>query len=70
MTGIAVVNEGPDEEPVVVPIARFSLGEDVETPDTDLVWDLVGECNTGTVRRRVRASLRHPIHVRRSKIAE
>jgi hypothetical protein len=43
VTGIAVVNEGPDGEPVVVPIARFSLGEDVEDPDMGLVWDLVGE---------------------------
>ncbi|WP_254763540.1 hypothetical protein [Natrinema marinum] len=43
VTGVAVVNEGPDGEPVVVPIARFSLGEDVEDPDMDLVWDLVGE---------------------------
>jgi hypothetical protein len=42
VTGVAVVNEGPDGEPVVVPIARFSLGEDVEDPDMDLVWDLVG----------------------------
>jgi hypothetical protein len=41
--GVAVVNEGPDDEPVTVPIARFSLGEDVEDPDYDLVWDLVGE---------------------------
>jgi hypothetical protein len=43
VTGVAVVNEGPDGEPVVVPIARFSLGEAVETPDMDLVWDLVAE---------------------------
>ncbi|MFN1126859.1 hypothetical protein ABCN43_11095 [Halobacterium salinarum] len=43
VTGVAVVNEGPDGEPVVVPIARFSLGEDVETPDKNLVWELVGE---------------------------
>ena len=43
MTGVAVVNECPDEEPVVVPIARFSLGGDVEDPDTDLMWELVGE---------------------------
>jgi hypothetical protein len=43
VTGVAVVNEGPDGEPVVVPIARFSLGEDVEDPDMDLVWDLVAE---------------------------
>ncbi|WP_198667889.1 hypothetical protein [Saliphagus sp. LR7] len=42
VTGVAVVNEGPDGEPVVVPIVRFSLGEDVETPDMDLVWELVG----------------------------
>jgi len=43
VTGVAVVNEGPDDEPVVVPIARFSLGEDVETPDTDRVWELAAE---------------------------
>ncbi|AQL44680.1 hypothetical protein BV210_18145 (plasmid) [Halorientalis sp. IM1011] len=43
VTGVAVVNEGPDGDPVVVPIARFSLGEDVETPDKDRVWELVGE---------------------------
>jgi hypothetical protein len=43
VTGVAVVNEGPDEEPVTVPIARFSLGEDVEDPDYDEVWRLVGE---------------------------
>lgn len=43
VTGVAVVNEGPDGEPIVVPIARFSLGEDVTEPDHDLVWDLVGE---------------------------
>jgi len=43
VTGVAVVNEGPNDEPIIVPIARFSLGEDVETPDMDLVWDLVGE---------------------------
>ena len=43
VTGVAVVNEGPDEEPVTVPIARFSLGEDVESPDFDSVWRLVGE---------------------------
>lgn len=46
VTGVAVVNEGPDGEPVVVPIARFSLGEDVEEPDMDLVWTLVGEAAT------------------------
>jgi hypothetical protein len=43
VTGVAVVNKGPDGEPVVVPIARFSLGEDVEDPDMGLVWGLVGE---------------------------
>jgi hypothetical protein len=43
VTGVAVVNEGPDGEPVVVPIARFSLGEDVESPDHDLVWELASE---------------------------
>ncbi|MFB6188788.1 MAG: hypothetical protein ABEI57_02790 [Halapricum sp.] len=43
VTGVAVVNEGPDGEPVVVPIARFSLGEDVEDPDMDRVWELVGD---------------------------
>ncbi|MFC6787282.1 hypothetical protein ACFQFH_15845 [Halobaculum halobium] len=43
VTAVAVVNEGPDGQPVVVPVARFSLGEDVETPDRDLAWDLVGE---------------------------
>jgi hypothetical protein len=43
LTGVAVVNEGPEGEPVVVPIARFSLGESVEDPDEELVWDLVCE---------------------------
>ncbi|MFC7142184.1 hypothetical protein ACFQMA_20395 [Halosimplex aquaticum] len=43
VTGVAVVNEGPDEEPITVPIARFSLGEDVESPDYDLVWELATE---------------------------
>ncbi|WP_459194874.1 hypothetical protein [Halosimplex sp. J119] len=43
VTGVAVVNEGPDEEPITVPIARFSLGEDVESPDYDLVWELASE---------------------------
>lgn len=43
VTGVAVVNEGPDGEPVTVPIARFSLGEDVEDPDFAVVWELVGE---------------------------
>ncbi|MFB6127722.1 MAG: hypothetical protein ABEJ79_10580 [Halolamina sp.] len=43
VTGVAVVNEGPEGEPIVVPIARFALGEDVESPDADLVWELVGD---------------------------
>ena len=43
VTGLAVVNEGPDGEPIVVPIARFSLGERVEEPDYELVWELVVE---------------------------
>jgi hypothetical protein len=43
VTGVAVVNEGPDGEPIIVPIARFSLGEDVENPDMDLIWRLVPE---------------------------
>ena len=46
VTGVAVVNEGPEDEPIVVPIARFSLGESVENPDYDLVWELVGEAAT------------------------
>ena len=37
------VNEGPDDEPIVVPITRFSFGESVEEPDYDIVWELVGE---------------------------
>jgi len=41
VTGVAVVNEGPDGEPIIVPIARFSLGEDIEDPDMDLIWELV-----------------------------
>jgi hypothetical protein len=49
VTGVAVVNEGPDGEPVVVPIARFSLGEDVEDPDYDRVWRLVGEAVSALV---------------------
>ena len=39
---MAVVNEGPDEEPIIVPIARFSLSEDIKDPDQDLNWELVG----------------------------
>jgi hypothetical protein len=41
VTGVAVVNEGPEGEPIVVPIARFSLGEDVEDPDMNLIWTVV-----------------------------
>jgi len=43
VTGAAVVNEGPDEQPIVVPIARFSLGEDVESPDFDKSWQLAAQ---------------------------
>jgi len=43
VTGVAVVNEGPDGEPVVVPIARFSLTADDVTPEDDLVWTLAAE---------------------------
>ncbi|PSP69755.1 hypothetical protein BRC79_03620 [Halobacteriales archaeon QH_8_67_27] len=43
VTGVAVVNEGPEEEPITVPIARFSLGEDVESPEYDRVWELASE---------------------------
>lgn len=43
VTGVAVVNEGPDGEPIIVPIARFSLGEDAEDADMDLIWELVPE---------------------------
>jgi len=48
VTGVAVVNEGPEEEPITVPIARFSLGEDVESPDYDLVWELASEAIRAT----------------------
>lgn len=43
VTGVAVVNEGPEGEPIVVPIARFSLGETVETPEYDRVWRLAAD---------------------------
>jgi hypothetical protein len=49
-TGVAVVSGGPDGEPVVVPIAWFSLGETVEDPDLDRVWDLVGEASRRSAR--------------------
>ncbi|MFC4357577.1 hypothetical protein ACFO0N_06385 [Halobium salinum] len=49
VAGVAVVNEGPDDEPIVVPIARFSLGEDVAEPDYDRVWRLVGEALSALV---------------------
>lgn len=66
VTGVAVVNEGPDGEPVVVPIARFSLSENVENPDHDLVWELVGKAVDALqppLRGRVRPTLRYPVHV-------
>lgn len=37
----AVVNEGPDGQPVVVPIARTSLPESRQTLDTETAWRLV-----------------------------
>jgi len=40
VTDVVEVNEGPDGEPVVVPVARFSLGRAEESPDLDVVWDL------------------------------
>jgi len=43
VTGVAVVNEGPEGQPIVVPIARFSLGETVETPEYDRVWRLAAD---------------------------
>jgi hypothetical protein len=41
VTDVAVVNEGPNGEPVVVPVARASLGEDVEDTDMNLVAETV-----------------------------
>jgi hypothetical protein len=43
VTDAHVVNEGPEGEPIVVPVARFSLGSDVDSPDLDVVWDLAFE---------------------------
>ena len=43
VSGVAVVNEGPDGEPVVVPIARVSLAESRETLDRDAAWPYVPE---------------------------
>ena len=43
VTGVAVVNEGPEGEPIVVPIARFSLGETIETPEYDRIWRLAAD---------------------------
>jgi hypothetical protein len=40
VTDVVEVNEGPEGEPVVVPVARFSLGRETESPDLDVVWDL------------------------------
>jgi len=41
VTGVAVVNEGPDGEPVTVPIARFSLEAEEVAPGDEAVWELV-----------------------------
>lgn len=43
VTDAIVVNESQDGELIVVPITQFSLGDNIETPDTDLVWGLVSE---------------------------
>ena len=43
VTGLAVVNEGPEGEPVTVPVATVSLGSDPESVDFDRVWTLVDE---------------------------
>jgi hypothetical protein len=43
VTGAAVVNEGPDGEPVVVPIVRFSLPESREELDRAAAWSVVPE---------------------------
>jgi hypothetical protein len=48
VTDAVVVNEGPEGEPVVVPVARFSLGADRDSPDFDLVWDLAAEAVRAT----------------------
>ena len=43
VTGAAVVNEGPDGEPVVVPIVRFSLPESRGELDRRAAWAVVPE---------------------------
>lgn len=43
VTGVAVVNEGPEGEPVTVPIARFSLASEAVDPQDDQVWQLVAD---------------------------
>lgn len=43
VTDVAEVNEGPAAEPIVVPVARFSLGAEKDSPDYDVVWDLAHE---------------------------
>jgi hypothetical protein len=43
VTGAAVVNEGPEGEPVVVPIARFSFPESRQSLDRDAAWSVVPE---------------------------
>jgi hypothetical protein len=40
VTDVLEVNEGPEGEPIVVPVTRYSLGRAKESPDLDLVWDL------------------------------
>lgn len=40
VTDVVAVNEGPAGEPIVVPIARFSLGAVKNSPDYDVVWEL------------------------------
>jgi hypothetical protein len=43
VTAAAVVNEGPNDEPVVVPIVRFALPESRETLDRAAAWSVVPE---------------------------
>jgi hypothetical protein len=43
VTDVHAVNEGPEGEPVVVPVARFAMGSDRDEPDLDVVWDLAHE---------------------------
>ncbi|MEZ3114883.1 hypothetical protein RYH80_02980 [Halobaculum sp. MBLA0147] len=43
VTASAVVNEGPDDEPVVVPVVRFAMPESREQLDRDAAWTVVPE---------------------------